>query len=101
MVFETPLGRGTHRLQPRLQMLERRDVVEAAVAKGRAVEALGRSEPADLAVEPVVVVVANVLGQGRLSLCQRAEDLAVEDLRLKDAPERSTLPFVQGEFTWV
>src|SRR6266508_2817767 len=96
MVFETPLGRGTHRLQPRLQMLERRDVVEAAVAKGRAVEALGRSEPADLAVEPVVVVVANVLGQGRLGLCQRAEDLAVEDLRLEDAPEALDLAVRPG-----
>src|SRR6266542_4282314 len=96
MVFETPLGHGTQRLQPPLQMCESGDVLEAAVAEGRAVEALGRREPADLAVQAVVVVVANVLGQGRLGLGQRAEDLAVEDLGLEDAPEALDLAVRPG-----
>src|SRR6266511_2659751 len=96
MVFETPLGRGTQRLQPPLQMCEGGDVLEATVAEGRAVEALGRREPADLAVQAVVVVVANVLGQGRLGLGQRPEDLAVEDLGLEDAPEALDLAVGPG-----
>src|SRR2546428_33841 len=77
--------------KPRHQMLERGDVVEAAVCEGRPVEALAGSQPADLAVQPVVVVVAGEAIQRGLGIGQRAEDLAIENLALERRPERLDL----------
>jgi hypothetical protein len=78
-----------------------RHAAEAAVGEGRAVEPFGRCLPAELAVEPVVVVVAGVGGDGRLGRGEIGELLAIEDLRLEDRPEASILPLVQGVSIWV
>ena len=66
---------------------ERRDVLEAAVGERRAVEALGRGLPVELAVEPVVVVVAGVGGDRGVRGREVREVLAVEHLGLEGRPE--------------
>jgi hypothetical protein len=50
-------------------VLERGDVVEAAVGEWRAVEALPGGRRVDLAVQPVIVVVADKALQGGLGVC--------------------------------
>jgi len=53
-------------------------------------------------VEPVVVVVAGIAGDGRLGRGEIGELLAIEDFRLERVPERPrSLPFVQGVSIWV
>src|SRR5713226_9827508 len=96
VVFETASGRRTQVLQAGLQMREGGDVLEAAVAERGAVEALGRGQPADLAVQPVVVVVGGVALEGGLGVGERAEDLAIEDLGLEGAPEAFDLAVRPG-----
>ena len=96
MVSETRSGGSTELLEPAAEVRQRRDVVEAAVTERRAVVALGRGAPADLAVEPVVVVVAGEGRQGRLGVLDRAEHLAIEDLALERRPERLDLSVRPG-----
>jgi len=88
---------GSHQLrEPVLQVLERRDVLEAPVGEGRAVPALGRGLPAELAVEAVVVVVQREAHEALVRGRRRGEDLAVEQLGLEDAPEALDLAVRPG-----
>src|SRR5207244_11384026 len=82
-------------------MLQRRDVLESAVGEWGSVVALGRSEPADLPVEPVIVVVAGEVGERGLGVGQRAEDCRSRTSLLSVAQKASIFPFVPGVFTWV
>src|SRR5437870_4512957 len=77
-------------------MLQRRDVLESAVGEWGSVVALGRSEPADLPVEPVIVVIAGEVGERGLGVGQRAEDLPIENLALERGPEGLDLPVRPG-----
>ena len=77
-------------------MFERRHVLEALVGEGCAVPALGGGLPADGAVEPVVVVVDREPGQPLVRGLGRGEQLAVEQLRLEDAPEALDLAVRPG-----
>ena len=68
-------------------MVERGDPLEAAGRERCAIVAFGRRVPVELAVEAPVVLVAReapkAVGRG----LERAEDLAIKQLRLEDAPE--------------
>src|SRR6266851_1745652 len=96
VVSDTRSGGCTDILQPGREVAERGDVLEAAVGERGAVEALRRGQPADLAVEPVVVVVASEFSKCRLGVGQRAEDLAIKHLALERRPERLDLPVGPG-----
>lgn len=52
-------------------------------------------------MDPVVVVIGREAAQAVGGRIERPEDPAVEQLRLEDPQQRWSLPFVQGEFTWV
>ena len=75
VVSGTRSGRCTEILKPALQMRESRDVLEAAIGERGPVVALGGRQPADLAVQPVVVVVAGEALQRRLGVLKGAERL--------------------------
>src|SRR5438093_4070931 len=77
-------------------MAQSGDVLEATVGEGRAVMALGRCAPADLTVQPVVVVIAGELRQCGLGIVQRAEHFSVQDLALERRPEGFDLPVRPG-----
>jgi hypothetical protein len=62
-------------------------VLEAPVGEWRAVEPLVRRSPAELGVEPVVVVVGGVAGDGRIGRGEVGKVLANEDLVLERRPE--------------
>src|SRR2546425_6026653 len=96
VVFETGSGRRTKILQPALEVRERGDVLEAAVGEGRPVIALGRSQPADLAVQAVIVEVLDVAAERGLGVGEGTEDLAVEHLLLQEAPEALDLAVRPG-----
>src|SRR5712692_5722446 len=83
-------------LEPWDEVQEGGDVLKAAIGEGRAIEALARRQPTDLAVEAVVVVIANEALERRLGVGQRAEDLTVEDLALERRPERLDLAVGPG-----
>src|SRR5713101_4604765 len=96
VIVDTRSRGGSDIREPEHEVLERGDVVEATVGEWRAVEALGRREPADLAVQTVVVVVANEALQRGLGAAERAEDFAIEDLALERRPERLDLAIGPG-----
>src|SRR5712692_288665 len=87
VVVGTRSGRLPELIEPGREMREHRDVVEAAVGEGRAVEGFTRGEPADLAVQTVVVVVAGKVRERGLSVGERSEHPAVEDLAIEGGPE--------------
>jgi hypothetical protein len=57
-------------------MLERGDTLDAAIGDGRALVALGRRLPVELAMETVVVVVGGEAGQPLVRGLRRGEQLA-------------------------
>src|SRR5712691_949184 len=96
VISGTRSGRLSKVMKPSLEMAEGGDVLEAAVGERRAVVALRRSEPADLAMQPVVVVVADITLEGDLGIAKRAEHLAIEHLTLERRPERLDLAVGPG-----
>jgi hypothetical protein len=74
---------------------------EIVIGERRAVVALGRGQPADLAVETMVVVLAGALDHGRLGFREVSEAAAVEDLSLERWPERFDLAVGPWLSIWV
>jgi hypothetical protein len=76
-------------------------VLETVVDEGCPVEPFRWCLPAELAVEPVVVIVGRVGRDRSVGGREIGEVLAVEHLGLEDGPEGSILPLVQGVSIWV
>src|SRR5712691_2618002 len=95
-VFGTRSGRLPYVVEPLGEMREGRYVVEPAIGEGRAVKALGRRKPANLAVQAVVVVVADERLESGFGVVERAEHAAIQDLALQRRPERLDLAVGPG-----
>src|SRR5713101_2144552 len=96
LISETCSGSLSELLEPWHEVAEGGMFVKAAVREGCAIEALCRRQPANLAVEPVVVVVAGETLERSPGIGERTEDLAVEDLVLERGPEGLNLPIGPG-----
>src|SRR5260370_17026755 len=94
--YGTESGRMHDLFEPRLQMTQGGDVLEALVGERGAVVALGGSDPAQDPAEAVIVVVLGKTGEGLLGGSQTGEALAVENLSLEDVPEGLHLAVCPG-----